>query len=334
MSEIYVNSLRSKLRCAVIGVGYLGAFHIQKYAQLTNVELVAVCDTDPLRLAEIADQHGIPGVENYRDLIGKVDAVSIATPTNSHYAIASDFLSHGVHVLLEKPICQTVEQADHLIQLAKKHSVMFQIGHLERFNPALLALQDEFGEPRFIEAHRLAPFNARGIDVNVILDLMIHDIDIIQSMVKSPIISLDATGAPVLCDSVDIANARIKFASGCIANVTASRTSFKAERKMRIFQPNAYISIDFQNKKYAVYRKNPQEVLRSFDQLQYKNAEFPQSDALLLEITAFVTAILQRTPPVVSGEDGKAALQTAISITNMIHHQLMMYHQLHAEQVV
>lgn len=324
----------SKIRCAVIGVGYLGAFHVQKYAQLKNVELVAVCDHNGKRLEEIAQQYSVTAVSDYRDLLDKVDAVSIATPTSTHFAIAKDFLTHGVHVLLEKPICNTVEQADQLISLAKKNRAMLQIGHLERFNPALLALQHEICEPRFIETHRLTPFNTRGVDVNVILDLMIHDIDIIQSIVKSPIVSLDATGAPVLCDSVDIANARIKFASGCIANVTASRSSFKAERKMRIFQANAYISIDFHNKKYAVYRKNPGEALHSIEQLQHKHAEFPQSDALLCEIEAFINAILQGTPPVVTGEDGRAALQTAITITDMINQQLISYHQTQAEEVV
>jgi len=263
----------TKIKCAVIGVGYLGKFHAQKYASLPNVELVAVCDTDPDVCATIAAEYNIESINNHQQLLDRVEAVSIAVPTQQHYDIAKAFLNKGVHVLIEKPITHTVAQAEELVTIANKNELILQVGHLERFNPARLALEEYLDKPCFIESQRIAPFNLRGTDVNVILDLMIHDIDIIQSIVKSPIEHIDAHGTPILSKTIDIANVRIAFASGCVANVTASRISFKTERKTRIFQTDSYISMDFQHKKIVVLRgernSSPVELsLLNFDLLQ------------------------------------------------------------------
>jgi len=245
----------STLKCAVIGVGYLGRFHAQKYQMLPEVNLIGVCDVNKQNSHAVAEELGVAAFQHYQELFDKVDAVSIAATTNQHYAIAKECIARGIHVLIEKPITETVAQADELIALAKKHQVKLQVGHLERFNSARLALEEYLDQPLFIESQRLAPFNPRGTDVNVILDLMIHDIDIIETMVRSPIVHIDAQGSPILSKAVDIANARITFENGCIANITASRISFKTERKTRIFQPNSYISIDFHNKQFAVFKK-------------------------------------------------------------------------------
>src|SRR5450631_777859 len=250
----------STLRTAVIGVGYLGNFHAQKYAAIPGVELVGVVDSDARRAAEIAAALGTTSFSDHRELIGRVDAVSVVVPTQFHHAVAKDFLAAGVHVLIEKPITVTIAEADDLIALADKNGVVFQVGHLERFNPVLVALDDILQEPLFIESVRIAPFKPRGTDVNVVLDLMIHDIEIIQHIVKSPVERVDAVGAPVFTGEEDIANARILFKNGCVANVTASRISLKSERKMRIFQRNAYITLDFQNRKVLVAQKGSGEL--------------------------------------------------------------------------
>ena len=306
------------LKTAVIGVGYLGKFHAQKYAQLPASELVAVCDSNADIAQTIADEHGVDVHTNYNDLIGKVDAVSIVVPTQKHYEVAKVFLDNGIHVLLEKPITSTVEQARELVQIADQNKLVFQIGHLERFNPAVMALDDVLKEAQFIESHRIAPFNPRGADVNVILDLMIHDIDIILDFVRSPVKSIQANGVPVLSNDIDVANARIQFENGCVANVTASRVSMKSERKMRIFQPDAYITIDFQNKKLGVHRKGAGEMFPGIAEIDSLEREFEQGDALLAETAAFLQSINEQSRPVVSGEDGMRALETAFEITRQL----------------
>ena len=306
------------LKTAVIGVGYLGKFHAQKYAQLPASELVAVCDSNADIAQTIADEHGVDVHTNYNDLIGKVDAVSIVVPTQKHYEVAKVFLDNGIHVLLEKPITSTVEQARELVQIADQNKLVFQIGHLERFNPAVMALDDVLKEAQFIESHRIAPFNPRGADVNVILDLMIHDIDIILDFVSSPVKSIQANGVPVLSNDIDVANARIQFENGCVANVTASRVSMKSERKMRIFQPDAYITIDFQNKKLGVHRKGAGEMFPGIAEIDSLEREFEQGDALLAETAAFLKSINEQSRPVVSGEDGMRALETAFEITRQL----------------
>lgn len=304
----------SALRTAVIGVGYLGNFHAQKYAALEEAELVGVVDSDAARAAEVAAACGCKPFSDYRELIGRVDAVSVVVPTQYHHEVAREFLAAGVHVLIEKPISVTIEQADELIALADANKLVFQVGHLERFNPVMMAAEEVLSEPLFVESVRIAPFKPRGTDVNVVLDLMIHDIEIIQHLVKSPVARIDAVGAPVFTGEEDIANARIAFENGCVANVTASRISLKSERKMRIFQRDAYLTLDFQNKKVLVAKKGAGELLPGVPNVQVTERELGQSDPLMLEITSFVEAIKEEKQPQVSGRDGRMALETALKI--------------------
>lgn len=313
----------SKIRCAVIGVGYLGRFHSQKYQLIPNAELIGVCDLNSEACNAVALELNVPAYFDYTELFGKVDAVSIAATTNKHFEIAKACLEQGIHVLIEKPITETVEQAEELIQLAKKHHVKLQVGHLERFNSARLALDEYLEKPLFIESERLAPFNPRGADVNVILDLMIHDIDIIQNMMQSPIISIEAQGTPVLTKAIDIANARITFANHCVANVTASRISFKTERKTRIFQSDSYISIDYHNKQLAVFKKGSGEMFPGIPDISSEQKEFAKGDALLEEIKAFLMCIENDSTPLVTGEEGRYALETAEKITALINNNLL-----------
>ena len=312
----------SKLKCAVIGVGYLGRFHAQKYQLIERAELVGVCDVNQSACQAVAEELRVPAFVNIEDLFGKVDAVSIAATTTEHYAIARACLERGIHVLVEKPITQTVAEAEKLIAIAQHHNAKLQVGHLERFNAARLAVDPHLDKPLFIESHRLAPFNPRGTDVNVVLDLMIHDIDIIQTMVNSPIVKIEAHGCPVLSQSIDIANARMTFANRCVANVTASRVSFKTERKMRIFQPNTYISIDYQNKEFAVFEKGEGEMFPGIPDIIRHQSAFEKGDALLEEIKAFVHCVQHDTTPLVTGREGCNALATAATITNLIHEHL------------
>ena len=308
----------SKLKTAVIGVGYLGKFHAEKYATLEQSDLIAVVDADAGTAQEIADKFGCQALTDYHELLGKVDAVSIAAPTTLHHQIARDFLEHDTHVLIEKPITVTVDQADDLIELAITNDLMIQVGHLERFNAALMDLSGVLRKPTFIESHRLAPFNPRATDVNVVLDLMIHDIDIILDIVKSDIKEIRASGTPVLTNSTDIANVRLEFENGCVANVTASRVSAKTERKMRIFQDDAYISVDFHNRELDIYRKGEKEMHPGIPEIVSEKSTYDNSDALKLEIIAFLDSINHGTPILVSGEDGRRALDAAIQISAML----------------
>ncbi len=308
----------SIIRAAVIGVGYLGNFHAQKYAQLPDVELVGVADSDPQRAREIAAALGTRAFDDYRELIGMVDAVSVVVPTQYHHAVAQKFLAAGIHVLIEKPITVTIAEADELIALSEQQGVVFQVGHLERFNPVLVALEGVLAEPLFIESVRIAPFKPRGTDVNVVLDLMIHDIDIIQHIVKSPVERIDAIGAPVFTGEEDIANARILFKNGCVANVTASRISLKSERKMRLFQRDAYITLDFQNKKLLMARKGAGELFPGVPNVKVDERELGEADALKNEIESFLRAIREGKAPEVSGHDGRMALETALKINSCL----------------
>lgn len=307
-------SLREKIRSAVIGVGYLGQFHAEKYAQLDVTRLVAVVDLDRERATAVAEKTGAQAFTDYLEIIDQVDAVSIVVPTQCHYEVAKVFLEKGVHVLLEKPITTTLAEADELIRIAAARKVVFQVGHLERFNPVVVALDGIVKQPGFIESIRIAPFKPRGTDVNVVLDLMIHDIDIIQYIVGSKVEQINSIGTPVFTEEEDIANARIQFKNGCVANVTASRISLKSERKMRIFQPDAYISVDFQNKSFAVFRKGDGEMFPGVPNITKEAKNFDQTDALKSEIEAFLDAVINDKAPVVSGEDGRSALETALKI--------------------
>jgi predicted dehydrogenase len=308
----------SKIKTAVVGVGYLGKFHADKYADLPNSELVAVVDTDESAAKAIAEKLGVDALTDYRSLLGKVDAVSIAAPTTLHYQIAKDFLQHGSHVLIEKPITVTLKEADELIELAKANNKHIQVGFLERFNAAILDLDTNNVQPLFIESHRLAPFNPRATDVNVILDLMIHDIDIILNIIRSDVKSISASGTPVLTKSTDIANVRIEFENGAVANVTASRASMKTERKMRLFQPNSCVTIDFQNRVMNIYSKGEKEMFPGIPEIEIQESVYENNDALKAEIIAFLDSIENNKPVLVSGEDGRKALATAIEISNLL----------------
>jgi predicted dehydrogenase len=302
----------------VIGVGYLGRFHAQKYAALPDSRLVAVVDAQESACEKVAAEVGCRAVSDYREILGEVDAVSIATPTPLHFPIAQECLERGVHVLVEKPVTETPEQARTLIATAARCGCILQVGHLERFNAAMVALEGTLGTPRFIESHRLAPFKERGTDVNVVLDLMIHDIDLIQSLVGAPIISIDAVGTSVFSSGLDIANARIRYANGCVANTTASRVSMKMERKLRLFQDDAYISIDLQQKVLTIVRKPAAGASVTPGQVVLEERSYEQGDALRMEIEAFLRSIREGRPPVVSGDDGLRALETAIRITELV----------------
>lgn len=308
-----------KIRAAVIGTGYLGRFHAQKYATLESSDLVAIAEINREQGERVADELNTRWVEDYTTLVGEVDAVSIVVPTQLHHEVAGFFLDHGIHVLLEKPITVTVEQAEELIERGEKNGALLQVGHLERFNPAVQALSSVLEEPLFIESHRLAPFNPRGADVSVILDLMIHDIDIIQELVNSPIRRISPIGVPVLTDETDISNARVEFENGCVANVTASRVSTKSERKMRVFQQNAYIVVDFQERTLAVYHKGDySEQIGDLSAVQADLSTFESGDALMEEIKAFLHSIQSGERPLVRGEEGKRALETALRINEEI----------------
>jgi predicted dehydrogenase len=306
------------LRAAVIGVGYLGRFHAQKYAALADINLVGVADAFPDTAGRVADELGVTAFSDYRELLGKVDLVSIAATTEAHHVIARDFLAAGVHVLVEKPITVTVAQADELIALATQHHCTLQVGHLERFNPAWLAARPQIQKPLFIEAHRMAPFKPRGTDVSVVLDLMIHDLDLILPLVDSPLAEVRASGVAILTDGVDIANARLEFQNGCVANITASRTSTASLRRMRVFQHHEYLSIDFGERKVSVARKQD-ALLEGESPIHAESHQEPPGDALLTEIRAFVDAIKAGTPAVVTGQDGREALAVALEIERLIN---------------
>ncbi len=302
----------SNLKTAVIGVGYLGRFHAEKYSKLENSELVAVVDPNTARAEEIAKEFSTKAYSDYKDLLGKVDCVSIVTPTESHATIGMDFIKSGTHVLIEKPITKTAKEAEDLIAEAEKQNVILQVGHLERFNPAVVALKDKVKNPVFIESHRLSPFPNRATDVDVVLDLMIHDIDIILNLVADEVESVDATGIPVISGKVDIANARIKFKNGCVANVTASRISKETLRRIRLFQPDAYISID-----YAEQKINLSSIDRGKEglpQIKEEEITIERKDMLFEEIKSFLECIENGSSPIVSGHDGKRALDVAARI--------------------
>ena len=270
----------------------------------------------------VAAEVGSQPCADYRELLGKVDAVSVVTPTPAHFEIADAFLSAGAHVLVEKPITETPEQAKALINRAAASGRVLQVGHLERFNAAVLAAEPHLRTPRFMECVRLAPYKERGTDVNVVLDLMIHDIDLVQSLAGSDIESIDAIGTPVFSGEIDIANARIRFVNGCVANTTASRVSLKTERKLRIFEDAAYISLDLQQKILTLIRKREGGPQAGQLPVSIEESNLEQGDALKSEIISFLECIRNNRRPIVSGEDGLRALETAIRITEQVHANL------------
>jgi predicted dehydrogenase len=315
-----VDDIDKKIRIGVIGVGYLGKYHLEKYLGIEGVDVVGVCDTNEQIGMKIGADYGVPYILDYRQLFGMVDAVSVVVPTVHHHRVAVDFLNAGIDVFVEKPITTNLIEAQSLIDTAESRGLILQVGHLERFNPAVLALEGTMREPMFIESHRLSPFPDRSVDIDVILDLMIHDIDIILNIVKSPISHIDAVGVPIITSQVDIVNARLNFESGCVANVTASRVSAEKMRKIRIFQSDAYISIDYAAQKITVYKRvdggnDGISIIR-------QDIEISHSDYLGDEIKSFVNAVRTRSNPSVTGRDGKRALEVAMMIKERLEESM------------
>ena len=306
------------MRTAVVGVGHQGKWHAEKFVALEASELVAVVDKDTERCKALATELDAKPVSDFKELIGDVDAVSIASPTRSHFDIASTLLENDIHVLVEKPITTTLEEAEALVELAEGRGLVLQVGHLERFNPAVMGFGKFLQEPQFIESNRIAPYKPRSTDVSVVLDLMIHDIDLVHSIVGSQVTSLDATGGSIISNDIDIANARIKFANGCVANVTASRAGFKTERSLRVFQENAYFNVDLHNKKSTIYQKKGDGPVMSPEDISVDEQTYDASDALMVQSEAFLNSIAGGPPPLVSGRIGMQALKTALDIGEML----------------
>lgn len=306
------------IRVGVIGVGYLGRFHAQKYAAMEGVELVGVADIDPQRANAVASECSTKPFTGYEELLAGIDAVSIAVPTVHHHEVAAACLEHGVDVLVEKPITTTVEEADDLIAMAENGGQILQVGHLERFNPAVMAMKPLLTHPLFIEAHRISVFKNRGTDVDVVLDLMIHDIDIILSIVDAPLAAIHTVGAPVITPLTDIANARLIFENGCTANVTVSRISLDNIRRMRIFQPGMYVSVDFIKKEVMAIRLKKGGA-GSVPQPDIRKQGFEEQDTLELELRDFITNVRSRTRPRVSGHEGRRALDVALQVVRQIN---------------
>ncbi len=323
--------MNDKIKVGVIGVGYLGRFHAQKYAAMEDVHLVGVADASQGRAQLVADECATHPFTDYRELITQVDAVSIAVPTSLHHEVAKYCLLQGVDVMVEKPITTTLSEADDLIELARKQQRVLQVGHLERFNPAVLAMQPLLTHPLFIEAHRIAVFKDRGTDVDVVLDLMIHDIDIILSIVNSPIVSILTAGTPVITKLTDIANARIIFQNGCTANITVSRISMENMRRMRIFQPGQYISIDFGKKEIMTVRLKPGEQ-GGHPVPDISKSGFLEQDALELELRDFIKHVRNRTRPPVAGEEGRRALDVALQVVDQINSNRQRIEQILSEE--
>ena len=313
------------MRVAVIGVGHFGSLHAEKYAAMDGVDLVAVVDQDIERGAEIAARQGCEALTDFNKLAGRVDAASLAVPTSLHHDIGQAVLELGINLLVEKPITETVTTANALIATAKARDLTMQVGHLERFSPAYFALAEQVSNPLFIEANRIAPFQPRAKDVNVVLDLMIHDIDLITALVGAPLISVDAVGAAVVSEMEDIVSARLGFASGCAANLTASRVSLKTERSMRIFQPDSYLVADLAQRKVTSRRKGDGEMFPGIPNIETEEFSFEETDALAAEIGAFIHCVRNKETPAVTGEAGRDAVQAAQMITDSLqsHRRLL-----------
>jgi predicted dehydrogenase len=320
-----------KIKVGVVGVGHLGKHHARVYSQMPEAQLLGVYDTDSEKAQKVAEEFHTRYFENLNDLLEKLDAVSLVVPTIYHYSLALEILSQGKNLLIEKPITETVRQAEELVSLAKAKKLILQVGHIERFNPAFKAIENLKLEPKFIESHRLAQFDPRGTDVAVILDLMIHDLDLILSLVKSEVKRIEAAAVAVISDSEDIANARLTFENGCVANITSSRISAHPLRKMRLFQKNSYISLDFLERSVEIYKlvdadfvppeeKEKKTIIGNIPAGQvgktiiYEKPEIKSEDMLTSEIESFLNAVKNKTRPKVSGEDGKKALEVALEI--------------------
>ena len=301
-----------QLRVGVVGVGHIGKNHARLYAELPTAEFAAIYDTDMARAMEIAGQFGVLSAASLDEFSERVDAASIATPTSTHFEIAQELLKRGKHLLVEKPIAENTAHATELAELAAQRGLVLQVGHVERFNPVLSALEKRLTNPRFIEAHRLSPYPNRSTDIGVVLDLMIHDLEIILHLVRSPVQTIDAVGVPVLSRGEDIANARLRFENGCVANITSSRISPEQMRKIRVFQENAYLSLDYQNQSGEMYR-------RTADGLTREEVEIERGEPLKRELASFLECAATGRAPKVSGFQATAALELAVEITQRIN---------------
>lgn len=304
-----------KINVAVIGVGHLGKYHAKICAENENINLIGVVDSNKENADKIAAEHNVKAFYDAAEVIELIDAAHVVVPTQFHHQVTSKLLRAGKHVLLEKPMASTVEEADDLLSLAKSNDCILQVGHVERFNPAIIGIQKVLTQPIFIEVHRLSPFNPRGTDVSVVLDLMIHDLDIILYLVDSKVEQIDAVGVPVLTETVDIANVRLSFANGCVANVTASRVSAERMRKIRFFQNDAYISLDYVAQNAKIYKRDGW-------QIQDDEINFSGERPLQKEIQSFINCIAQGGRPEVSGEDGRNVLKVAEEIEKSIGEHL------------
>jgi predicted dehydrogenase len=300
-----------KLRIGVVGVGHIGSNHARIYSELPNAQLVAILDIDPARADEIGGKYKAKAVASLNEFAGMIDAASVATPTSAHFSIARDLLAQGKHLLIEKPITEKTSDARDLVQMAAEKGLVLQVGHVERFNPVLSALEQRLSHPRFIEAHRLSPYPNRSTEIGVVLDLMIHDLEIILHLVDSTLENIDAVGVPVLSRGEDIANARLRFASGCIANVTSSRISPERMRKIRVFQEDAYLSLDYQGQSGEIYRRVDGQITR-------EPVAIEKEEPLRQQLASFVDCALTGGEPRVSGSHAAAALELAVEITRRI----------------
>lgn len=292
-------------------MGHLGSRHARIYKESPNCTLAAACDIDNARLNKASQALGVAGFTEYRDLFGKVDAVSIAVPTKLHYKIAADFLKRKIHALVEKPFTASLKEADKLIELARQNTLILAVGHIERFNSAFSATQRLISHPKFIECHRLSPFPNRSLDVGAVLDIMIHDIDIVLGLVGSEVKKVEAVGVPVLTRCEDIANARISFKNGCVANLTASRVSDEVMRKIRVFQENTYISLDYKDARASVYKKSASGISK-------ENLPIEKEEPLQKELESFLNCVIEHKEPLVSGKTARGALSLALKIQNKI----------------
>jgi len=310
--------MNARLRVGVVGVGYLGKFHAKIYAAMPEVELVGVVDSDPAIARKVAAEHGCQAYDGADALLGQVDAVSIVVPTVHHLRVARPFLEQGVHMLMEKPLAPNLDEARTLVDLAETAGVIFQVGHLERFNAGVMALAEHAADPRFIEVHRLGGFVERATDVDVVTDLIIHDIDIVLSLVKSNIREVSAMGLPVLTGHVDIANARLEFENGAVANVTASRVSNKKERRLRVFAQHAYYSLNYIDQQIETVRARPSTTPGARPEMVHERLSIESKQPLDAELQAFVQSVRTGQPPLVNGRTGLQALQVALQVKEKI----------------
>src|SRR5581483_3916921 len=310
--------MTEKLKTAVIGTGHLGREHARIYATLEGAELVAVCDTNDAAGQAIAAKYNTKFVRDYRDLFGSVEAVSVATPTVSHHEITCACLNAGISVLVEKPISHTLAEADEMIALADSRGLALQVGHIERFNPAFRELQQRVTRPRFFEAHRMGIFTRRSLDIDVVMDLMVHELDIIATLVNREVVKVEAVGIPILTPKIDLANARLEFEDGCVANITASRVAGERLRKLRVFQPNEYYSLDYAEQSVAMCKLVPPSGGSPRPDIVTQQLEIAKREPLLAEIGAFVNAVRNRTAPVVTGNEGRRALALAVTVLDKI----------------